>query len=228
MAAKARVHRLRMERAPLAALQEARRAYRALLRARRSSFLWHLERFRTSDPQQFWSYLKYHPPDPIPSLEEFLTHFSTLFGAGSSSELPGEVASALATALVAPFTVDEVSGALAAMRRGKSSGNAVFNVDLFRGVSATFLALVARVFTFFARAGYPRRLNTLLLMLLYKAKGDRACCDNYRGISLIHPLGRWFSKVVVSRLEADPGAVRARGQAGFRRAYRVEDNCLVL
>ena len=121
------------------------------------------------------------------------------------------MASALATAPVAPFTVDVVSGALAALRRGKSSGNAVFSVDLFRGVSATFLALVAHVFTFFAQAGYPWRLNTLLLMPLYKAKGDSACCDNNRGISLIHPLGRWFSKVAVSRLEADPEAVRARG-----------------
>ena len=94
-----------MERAPLAALQEARRAYRALLRACRSSFLWHLERFRTSDPQQCWSYLKYHPLDPIPSLEEFLTHFLMLFGTGFSSVLPVEVASTLATD---PFMVDEV------------------------------------------------------------------------------------------------------------------------
>ena len=89
------------------ALQEARCAYRALLWAHRSFFLWHLERFRTSDPQQFWSYLKYHPPDSIPSLEEFFMHFLMLFGAGSSSELPREVVSTLSTAPVAPFTVLE-------------------------------------------------------------------------------------------------------------------------
>ena len=68
---------------------------------------------------------------------------------------------------------------------------------------------MAFLFTCFARFGYPPKLSTLLLAPLYKGKGDRADCHNYRGISLIHPLGRWFSKCLELRLAASPGARRA-------------------
>ena len=68
----------------------------------------------------------------------------------------------------------------------------------------------------------------MLLMPLYKSKGDKTDCNNYRGISLICPLGRLFAKVVLQRLESDPAAVRAICQAGFRSGHKVEDNCLIL
>ena len=56
--------------------------------------------------------------------------------------------------------------------------------------------MVAELFTTFAQHGYPKQLNTLLLMPLWKRKGNKADPQNYRGISLIHPLGRWFAKCV--------------------------------
>ena len=114
-------------------------------------------------------------------------------------------------AAITPFTVAEVKASLSLMRHGKSAGIAVYGVDLFRGCPDSLFLVVADLFTFFARSGYPRKLNTLLLMPLYKSKGSRDSCDNYRGISLIHPLGRWFSKTFVARLESDPAATRARG-----------------
>ena len=48
----------------------------------------------------------------------------------------------------------------------------------------------------------------MLLLPLHK-KGDKSDPDNYRGISLIHPLGRLFCKTVTNRLETDPNAKRA-------------------
>ena len=67
-----------------------------------------------------------------------------------------------------------------------------------------------------------------MLMLPLHKKGDMAACDNYRGISLMHPLGRLFSKIITARLLRDPAARRAEGQAGFKARYRIEDHCLVL
>ena len=87
--------------------------------------------------------------------------------------------------------------------------------------------VLAELFNTFIARGYPPVLNQMLLMPLHK-RGDPADCSNYRGISLMHPWGRLFSKVVVCRLEVDPAATRARAQAGFRKFHRVEDNCVIL
>ena len=106
---------------------------------------------------------------------------------------------------------DEVLEALQAMGRGKSSGLAMFAADVFWGAPAPLFETVAALFTSFAHSGYPRQLNTLLMLLLFKNRGDRAVCDNHCPISLIHPLGRWFSKCVERRLSRDAGATRAVG-----------------
>ena len=84
------------------------------------------------------------------------------------------------------------------------------------------------MFPHFSCTGYPRVLTTLLLMPLFKQCGERDLCTNYRGISLLHPLGRLFSKCFEARLLAEYGYIRARGQSGFRRSYRTEDNLTVL
>ena len=67
---------------------------------------------------------------------------------------------------------------------------------------------MALLFNAFVDNGYPVGLNDMLLLPLHK-KGDMESCDNYRGISLMHPLGRLFSKVVTARLLRDPASVRA-------------------
>lgn len=69
---------------------------------------------------------------------------------------------------------------------------------------------MALLFNTFVDNGYPMELNRMLMLPLHK-KGDMAACDNYRGISLMHPLGRLFSKVVTARLLRDPAARRAEG-----------------
>ena len=88
-------------------------------------------------------------------------------------------------------------------------------------------AVLAEMFDCFVTDGYPSILNQMLMMPLHK-KDDPSDCGNYRGISLMHPWGRLFSKLVVRRLERDPAATRAKAQAGFRKHHRVEDNCLIL
>ena len=139
-----------------------------------------------------------------------------------------DLASCLDAASTVPLTVAEVFAALGVMAQGKSAGNAVYSLDIFNSDTLSLYQMVAELFTFWACSGYPHKLNTLLLLPLYKQRGDGSDCDNYRGISLLHPVSRWFSKALVTRLEADPAAVHACGQAGFCRFHRVEDKCLIL
>ena len=87
--------------------------------------------------------------------------------------------------------------------------------------------VLAFLFDKFVETAYPSELNHMLFLPLHK-KGPKDNPDNYHGISLIHPLGHLFSKIVTACLESDECAARAACQSGFHTFYRVEDNCLIL
>lgn len=66
-------------------------------------------------------------------------------------------------------------------------------------------------------------------MPLFK-KGDKQDCSNYRGISLLQPLAKLYTKCVLHRLErvVEQDALRAKEQSGFKKFHKLEDNALVL
>lgn len=102
-----------------------------------------------------------------------------------------------------PFTPAEVRAALACMPTRKTCGVSLYSADMLRGArDEGMYRAVARMFDFFATWHYPSALNRLLLMPLYKGKGDRLAPVSYRPISLIPPLGRWYATCLNRRLEA--------------------------
>ena len=127
-----------------------------------------------------------------------------------------------------PIEAFEIERAAAAMAAGKSTALGQVPIEyLCHHRCGALWEILSELFNAFVERGYPSVLNHMLLMPLLR-KHDPLDCSNYRGISLMHPWGRLFSKVVVGRLEADPAATRARAQAGFQKHHRVEDNCVIL
>ena len=146
---------------------------------------------------------------PVPTLSAFLTHFEALFGGTGGSAMDPAAAASILEAFHAPITAREVAEAASHMASGKTCALATYPIDLLRGNQGGVLwEVVATLFNAFVDTGYPTALNNMLFMPLHK-KGDETQCDNYRGIALMHPLGRLFSKVVTARLVADPHATRA-------------------
>ena len=114
------------------------------------------------------------------------------------------------------------------MARGKSAGLAHYKADILRDCQPGLYTNIAKLFTILAQHSYPKTFNTLIIMPLWKHKGSKDDPKTYRGISLIHPLGRLFAKCVEARLESDPRAAYADAQGGFRKHHRCEDQCLIL
>lgn len=148
--------------------------------------------------------MRVRTPPPIPALADFFQFFHGLFGAGSQSAEPALLVDRLVAAQTPVFTGEEVKLALGRMAVGKTAGASFFSADVFRGSSDSLYSLLAFLFTEFAAGGYPRALNSLLLLPLYKQRGDRDRCDCYRPIALLPPIGRLFSKCLEARLGADP------------------------
>ena len=92
--------------------------------------------------------------------------------------------------------------ALAKVKNGKSSGNCAYTIDLVKHHKHVqlydSLALLCEACL---SHGIPKAVNSMLIMPLYKRKGSKLDPDNYRGISLIHPLGKLLAALVLEKLE---------------------------
>ena len=47
----------------------------------------------------------------------------------------------------------------------------------------------------------PQDMRDANIITLYKNKGDRSDCNNYRGISLLSIVGKTFARVMLNRLK---------------------------
>ena len=54
------------------------------------------------------------------------------------------------------------------------------------------------------------------IITLFKNKGERSDCNNYRGISLLSVIGKVFAKIILIRLQKLAERVHSESQCGFR------------
>lgn len=61
-------------------------------------------------------------------------------------------------------------------------------------------------------------------------KGDRSQPGNYRGISVMNSMSKLFATCVTLMLEEEAASKRLRAatQGGFRKGFRLEDQCWLL
>ena len=62
----------------------------------------------------------------------------------------------------------------------------------------------------------PQDLKDANIVTLYKNKGDRSDCNNYRGISLLSIVGKAFARFILSRLQSLASRIYPESQCGFR------------
>ena len=62
----------------------------------------------------------------------------------------------------------------------------------------------------------PQDMRDASIITLYKNKGDRSDCNNYRGISLLSIVGKTFAHVMLNRLQTLAERVYLEAQCGFR------------
>ena len=90
--------------------------------------------------------------------------------------------------------------ALCKVKNGKSSGNCAYPIDLLKHHKHVqlydALALLCKEFL---SSGVPKVVNSMLVMPLYKRKGSKLDPDNYRGISLIHPVRKLLAALVLGK-----------------------------
>ncbi len=127
------------------------------------------------------------------------------------------------------ITLVEVQQAFKKVKRHKATG-----ID---GIKPQFLldAIIALqqplliTFNKILREGYCESLSVGIIHALYKG-GDCNPFDNYKGITIGPVLAKVFAMILESRISqwTETNDLRAKGQAGFKKDFRIIDNLFIL
>jgi len=120
--------------------------------------------------------------------------------------------------LDAPPSVDELSKAIDSLACGKAPGKDGIPPEVIKVGKKTALLhhLHQLLQQCWEEGTVPQEMRDANIVTLYKNKGDRRDCNNYRGISLLSIVGKAFARVVLNRLQLLTERVYPEAQCGFR------------
>ena len=114
-------------------------------------------------------------------------------------------------------TVEELSKAIDSLASGKAPGNDSIPPDLIKKCKTTLLYPLHELLSQCWKEGeVPQDMRNAKIVTLYKNKGERSDCNNYRGISLLSIVGKVYARVLLARLQKLAERVYPESQCGFR------------
>ena len=123
----------------------------------------------------------------------------------------------------------EVEEALKIMRTGKAAGrDGIAPECLKKGGPALVEWLVRLLCVCFEAGVVPADWRMATMVPIYKGKGDKYVCGNYRGISLLSMVGKIFGRVLINRIREGTEEVLREEQCGFRRGRGCVDQVFVV
>ena len=119
----------------------------------------------------------------------------------------------------------EVSKATRQMSSGKAAGPDGIPAEVFKhGGMKLNRKLTSLLRKIWSEETVPQEFRNANIIHLYKRKGDRASCDNHRGISLLATAGKILGRVMLNRLtEQLLHKVLPESQCGFRSGRGTAD-----
>ena len=117
----------------------------------------------------------------------------------------------------APPTEEELSKAIVSLARGKAPGGDGIPAEVLQCAKSTLPHHLYELLCQCWEEGYvPQDMRDANIVTLFKNKGDRSDCNNYRGISLLIVVGKVFARVALQRLQQVAERVYPQSQCGFR------------
>ncbi|ROT60751.1 hypothetical protein C7M84_021675 [Penaeus vannamei] len=112
-------------------------------------------------------------------------------------------------------TIEELSKALDSLSAGKAPGNDGIPAEVLKCCKETLINELHEILCLCWREGeVPQDMRDANIITLYKNKGERSDCNNYRGISLLSITGK--ARVVLKRLQVIAERIYPESQCGFR------------
>ena len=113
--------------------------------------------------------------------------------------------------------LEELSRAIDRLPTGKAPGLDGIPAEVIKSAKGPLLghlhSLLRQCWT---EGQVPQDMRDCNIVTLYKNKGDRSDCNNYRGISLLSIVGKLFARIALNRLQRLADRVYPESQCGFR------------
>jgi hypothetical protein len=125
-----------------------------------------------------------------------------------------------------PTSLEEVEDAISRMRSGKASGIDGVTADVLKVGASNFAKRLHHLFfDVWEDEDLVNDWSTAILIQLFKNKGDKKNCANYRGISHLLVVCKVFSRILLSRVREHLNNQILDIQAGYR-ANRAAVDCI--
>ena len=126
-------------------------------------------------------------------------------------------------------TIQEVRDAVKSLKCGKAPGPDGIPAEIFKCGGEDLLRHLTAFFQKCWSAGeVPQQWLHAIVANIYKRKGERSECGNYRGLSLLDVAGKIFAKIMASRFNRDIAErLLPDSQCGFRADRSTSDSIFV-
>ena len=153
-------------------------------------------------------------------MERWVEHYSDLYSRENTvtpSALGAIKCMPIMEELNVEPTVDELSKVIDSLAIGKAPGSNNIPPDLIKHCKTTLLYPLYEVLCQCWREGaVPQDMRDAKIITLYKNKGERSNCNNYRGISLLFIIGKVYTWVLLIHLQKLAEHVYPESQCGFQ------------
>ena len=128
-----------------------------------------------------------------------------------------------------PPTLTEVEAALTRLPSGKAAGVCGIQAELLKMGGGTVLRELAAVFqSVWTSCAIPADWRRSIIVPIYKGRGERRDCGNYRGISLLSVPGKLFARIILDRIRPHLIKHQRAEQSGFTPKKSTVDRILAL
>ncbi|CAF1586116.1 unnamed protein product [Rotaria magnacalcarata] len=126
-------------------------------------------------------------------------------------------------------TLEEIQLALSQMKSKKAPGNDGITVDILKAGGTPVLIWLKELFVeMWGNERIPENWSSAILIPLFKNKGDKTSCDNYRGICLLNVVSKLFTRVILNRIQIMIDQQLLEQQAGFRSNRSTVDQIFIV
>ena len=143
--------------------------------------------------------------------------------------IPNMPATPYVNSLPEPLFTAVIFGALLPLPKGRAPGSDGISMKLLQiGVTIVIGALKKLADCVWEEEAVPADWWKQFIVFMFKNKGSRNICDNYRGISLLSAARKIFSKAILSHIERVDEYHLSESKCGFHHGHSSADQIFSL